>query len=86
MERFKELKDLKDLIVYLTYNYKGKAKAELAVAISIERNYSEVLLRPFRTPPRSPIPVNNLINNEEENRPHSRKKSIKFADPPKFFN
>ena len=70
----------------MAHNRKGKVKAELAIIINIKRNYSEVPLRPFYIPFRSPIPIDDLINNKDEDRPRSRKKIIKFADPPKFFN
>ena len=70
----------------MAYNCKGKVKAELAVIINIKYNYNEVPLQPSRTPPYFPIPIDDPIDNEDEDCPYSRRKSIKFADLPKFFN
>ena len=70
----------------MAYNCKGKAKTELIIITNIKYNYSEILLRPSRTPPRSPILIDDPINNKDKDYPYSRRKFIKFADPPKFFN
>ena len=70
----------------MAYNYKGKAKAEWVIIINIKRNRSIILLRPFRTPLRSFIFIDDLINDKNKDRLYSRKKFIKFADPLKFFN